>query len=173
VTNEATGSLAPFPLSFLPKGSFHGLCGTSAVLNLTHDDFHIKGSDGHTRYARIYARGHHVLLEAMTAEGRPPTIIPFRAVVYVLNTGQNLSFNAGHASGQRAILGRKPTRNTELERVEITPELRAGFALAGQEPATTSPVGGDLDLSAARGLASSLNGAAAADRRPAIGVRSS
>src|SRR4029078_9763439 len=89
VVNEASRSIAPFPLSFLPKGSFHGLCGTCAVLNLTWDDFHTKGADGHTRYGRIYGRGHHVLMGAMIAEGRPPAVIPFRAVMYVLNTGQN------------------------------------------------------------------------------------
>jgi glycosyltransferase involved in cell wall biosynthesis len=129
VINDATGSVAPFPLSFLPKASFHELCATCAVLNLSPADFNVRGDDNQTRYKRIYGRGHHVLLQAMIDEGRPPETIPFRAAVYVLNTGLNMSYTVGHASGPQSDFRTKTTEYTELERVEVTPELRAEFSL--------------------------------------------
>lgn len=129
VMNWTTGALAPFPLSFMKPESFHEVCGSCAVLNISRADLHDKGADGKTRYERIYGLGHHLLRDAMIAEGRPAVPFPFPAAIYVLYTGQNISHHVTHASPYRETFRQQTQRHMALERVEVTDELRREFTL--------------------------------------------
>ena len=76
---------------FHPGGEFgplHKVCGSSAILNLAPED--VVGS-GTTRYSRLRREGHYMVAEEAVLEGRSLMSVPFRAVLYVLNHGANLS----------------------------------------------------------------------------------
>lgn len=129
VMNWSTGALAPFPLSFMKPGSFHAICASCAAMNISRSDLYDKGADGKTRYQRIYGMGHHLMYDAMVAEGRPPAAVPFPAAVYVLFTGQNGSHSASNSNAGRDAFRDKVQHHMALEGVEITEALRSEFAL--------------------------------------------
>lgn len=70
---------------------FSTVCGTSVILNLAVDDVGKGPSKSGTRYQRLFAEGHFGFERALHAEGKSPAEIPFPGVIYVVNTGDNVS----------------------------------------------------------------------------------
>ncbi len=90
VFNASENILAPYPLNRSDSHGFHHFCGSSLVIRLTPEDVLQTGED-RPLYRRTHRLGHHTVVEAMKAEGKPLAPFPFPAAVYVRNTGENLS----------------------------------------------------------------------------------
>ena len=73
-----------------PAGPLDKACGTSSIINLAPQDVLSVGTEP-SRYTRLRREGHYMALEYAVEEGRPLAVVPFRAVVYTLFHGSNLS----------------------------------------------------------------------------------
>ena len=94
IYDATQNALAPYPMQGFPSGDFDRFCGTSIIERLTEQDI-LGAGDGHPSfYGRVHAMGHHHVYDRTAAEGRPLVELPFPAVAYVRNTGDNLSRHA-------------------------------------------------------------------------------
>jgi len=87
-------------------GRFRALnkvCGTSAIINLAPED--VLSGGARSRYFRLRAEGHFMMREGAAAEARPLMSVPFRAVVYTVFHGSNLSnlVSAGDLAARQKI----------------------------------------------------------------------
>jgi glycosyltransferase involved in cell wall biosynthesis len=113
VMDARRGLLAPMPGEG-PGASFDQLCGSSAVIHLLPEDVEAKPDGSRSRFADLMKGGHQGCAAAAVAEGRPFSAVPFRAAVWVVNHGANLSTLASR------------------ERVERTAAWRGVLSFAGQ-----------------------------------------
>ncbi len=129
--DAARGWLAPFP--FGDEG-FDAESHTSAVLALAADELPADDRDTANRFMRLMAKGHPAVRELAAAEGRPLAVIPFRAAVYVRNTGENVSTREAVTTPRgRAAFQAYLDDELEARRIERTPELDAEFNLKAAE----------------------------------------
>ena len=88
-----SGEIAPLPN---PHASlpFDQLCGTSAVLNYSRDDLPTELASVSGFFERVVQPGHGTVGARAREAGRPLMDLPFRAAVFVRNTGENVSLQA-------------------------------------------------------------------------------
>ena len=98
VLDASTNRIAPLLDAGGRFGPLNKECGTSAIINLAPGD--VLGGFPQARYNRLRERGHYMQAEAAVAERRPLMPIPFRAVVYTVSHGGNLSQATGDTTGQ-------------------------------------------------------------------------
>jgi Putative rhamnosyl transferase len=124
VLDANAGTLAPVPGAWGGK-PLHQVCGSCAILNLSCPElpggelFHRKEG----LFARMKQHGRYGVDAA--AIGRPLKPIPFPAVVYVLNTGNNISYTLRRDPARQAQIHRDIDRNS----VPVSPELAERFGL--------------------------------------------
>lgn len=149
-----TNRVAPIYDAGAPAGPFHKACGTCAILNLAPTDvfhrilgipvpFHVMlvafyhlrkwrlAASPRLRYFRLRQEGHYMMTEAAEAEHRPLMPIPFRAAVYTIFHGVNLSLHRKRGPGAERRL-----RHLEMIRTEGIPasEIAAEFGLPATYP---------------------------------------
>ena len=95
VLDDATGRIGLLPDRRRVQ-QFWSNCGTCAVLNFTADDLPQMMSDrvDYEREGRPYERmlvGHRLWETALMLRGLYPATLPFRGVIYRMNSGDNLS----------------------------------------------------------------------------------
>ena len=135
------GWLAPFPFSL--DARFDLESHTCAVFNISADELPEHDEDYSTRFVHLMREGHPAFRKRAEAEGRPLLDIPFRAAVYVRNTGENISTRAAATSVDgRTTFQAYLDDQLEAQRIERTPELDAEFNLKDAEapPATSRPM---------------------------------
>jgi hypothetical protein len=123
--------LAPYPMKNFASEDFHLFCGTSAIERLTQEDI-LGSGDGQTPlYERVHSMGHHHVFDRMAAEDRPMAELPFPAVAYARNTGDNLSRHATEPSEEGA---RRWIAELDLavvaNKIEYDRALREEFSIA-------------------------------------------
>ena len=124
--NKETGSLAVVPY-WEGGGDFSQICGTSFILLLSPDDV-LTGSP--SRYSRLLRSWHVGIRAELDAEHRPPEVLPFPAVCYVVATGvMSASDRAGTENARTAMEKRQFVEGIEKHRMEVTPQIIAEFAL--------------------------------------------
>ena len=126
--DAARGWLAPFP--FTANTRFDWESHTCTVFALAADDLPRDDADEASRFSYLMAEGHPAFRARSAAEGRPLADIPFRAAVYVRNTGENVSTReASTSAGGRAVFQARLDDQVEAKRIPRTPELDAEFNL--------------------------------------------
>ncbi len=122
------GWLAPFP--FAETERFDLESHTCAVFNLAPDELPASDDDRDNRFTYLMHQGHPAFKARAEREGRPLLDIPFRAAVYVRNTGENVSTREA-ATTAHGRVGFQAHLDDQLEaqRIERTPELDAEFNL--------------------------------------------
>lgn len=86
------------------RKDFFGVCGSSAIVRLSEQDFPQSESEPAERYF-ILANGHSVIKKHMIERGSPLQTLPFPGAVYVTNTGENHTrIRAGGWQGKRHLL---------------------------------------------------------------------
>jgi GT2 family glycosyltransferase len=131
------GLLAPFPFVEDGKAHFDQECGTSAVAAFTPDELPQHESDNRNWFGRLMAFGHPGVWDQGKKEGRPLAEFPFRPVVYVRNTGENVSTREAVTSDLRRI-GFQAYLDDGVARTQVprTAALDAEFNLAAVERRT-------------------------------------
>lgn len=71
----------------------HQFTGSCAVVKFDPSDIPDKSAIDYGSRFMHYQGDHRLYLKHSVDEGRPLTLFPFPAIVYVLNTGENVSFN--------------------------------------------------------------------------------
>jgi GT2 family glycosyltransferase len=126
------GWLAPFPFGNIK--TFDEESHTSAVLAITPDELPARDDDHLNRFWSLISWGHPNTRPRAEMEGRPLLEVPFRAAVYVRNTGENVSTReAATTVHGRAEFQAQLDDLLEAERIERTPELDAEFNLKAAE----------------------------------------
>jgi GT2 family glycosyltransferase len=126
--DAARGWLAPFP--FAEHERFDWESHTSAVLRLTAEELPAGDGDMANRYWNLVSWGHPATRPRAEKEGRPLLDIPFRAAVYVRNTGENVSTREAATTVRgRVAFQAHLDDQLEAQRIERTPELDAEFNL--------------------------------------------
>jgi hypothetical protein len=126
--DAARGWLAPFP--FAESERFYLESHTCSVFRLTPEELPTHDADFDCRFGYLMARGHPAFKSRAEAEGRPLLEFPFRAAVYVRNTGENVSTrNAATTVDGDARLQVYLDDELEAQRMERTPELDDEFNL--------------------------------------------
>jgi hypothetical protein len=122
------GWLAPFP--FADHERFDWESHTCAIFRITEDELPADDTDNDNRFGHLMREGHPGFKPRAAAEGRPLLDIPFRAAVYVRNTGENVS-TRGAATSIRGRTSFQAHLDDQLEaqRIERTPALDAEFNL--------------------------------------------
>jgi hypothetical protein len=126
VLDEASSRVAPVGKVWA-NTAYDVVCGSCLAVHATPDE--LPGGDAFEReeglYQLIRRQRHAMVKEAAAEQGRPLAPVPFAAGVYVLNTGNNISY----------VLRRSAERQDDLHAriekwaVEVTPELAGEFAL--------------------------------------------
>lgn len=104
--------------------NFINICGTSAILNISNLDGFVNKE--FTNYVRkdeyLFDFGHNEWISILNDRKQPQLdAIPFRAAIYVLNTGENMNFVLGQRIGRfrqlyrRFIPGFKPGKKLREE----------------------------------------------------------
>jgi hypothetical protein len=139
--DASRGVLSPFPFVDNDRDRFDQECGTSAIIPFAPDELPSSVADSSCRYLRLMAKGHPGVIGLARAEGRPMVDLPFRAVVYVRNTGENVSArSAATAELERIAFQARLDDQLERYRIERTGELDAEFnLLAATTPLRTAP----------------------------------
>jgi GT2 family glycosyltransferase len=88
--DAVTGLVAPYPFPSAPI-SFDQVCGTSAIVRFEPDDLPGQGTSRSGLYEKAMIPGHRHVRAEMLRCGRPLLEMPFPAVTFVRNTGENLS----------------------------------------------------------------------------------
>jgi hypothetical protein len=124
VLNACTGTLAPVPGAWGDR-PFHQVCGSCAILKLSRSE--LPGGELFRRHEGLFCqmRQHGRYGVDATAIGRPLNPIPFPAVVYVLNTGNNISYALERDSVRQAQIHCDIDRNA----VPVSRELAEQFGL--------------------------------------------
>jgi hypothetical protein len=128
ILDQQTGAMAPLPSPNVSERPFDQHCNSSAILRLEEGDFSSKDDEyGGCRFARHAASPNHMALWRLSIkEDRPVTPLPFRAVTYVVNTGDNHSFeHRPDLSGRKERL--IPAINSQ--KIIDDEQIRAEFAL--------------------------------------------
>jgi hypothetical protein len=124
VLNAAKGTLAPVPGAWGGR-PFYEVCGSCAIMNLSRAE--LPGGELFTKgqglFRQMKQHGRYGVEAA--AIGRPLKPIPFPAIVYVLNTGNNLSYRLKRDSQRQAYIHNDIERNA----VPISGELAERFGL--------------------------------------------
>ncbi len=135
VFDAAANVIAPYPVAASEANAFHHFCGTSLIVRLTPDDVLVKDAAGRTFYERTHCNGHPKVDETMKAAGRPLARIPFPAVVYVRNSGENLSRLQTDAHEEKKREGLRNFHAWILEqRLADDRTVRAEFSLPPRYP---------------------------------------
>lgn len=128
--NAEAGTLAPVPgpsETWLDR-PLHHMCGSCAILNLSCSD--LPGGELFRRNESIFVRlkKHRLYSEEAAALGRPLKPVPFPALVYVLNTGNNVSYTV---PGGREDPARQAQIHRDIDRnaVPVARELAERFGL--------------------------------------------
>jgi glycosyltransferase involved in cell wall biosynthesis len=130
--DAARGWLAPFP--FADHERFDEESHTSAVLTVMADELPSDDGDTLNRFRNLMSDGHPAIRQHAEAENRPLLDIPFRAVVYVRNTGENVSTREAATTVQgRVAFQAHLDDELEAQRIERTPELDTEFNLKAAE----------------------------------------
>lgn len=131
--DAARGYLSPFPFNDDGPWRFDHECGTCNAVYFTPEE--LPDADGRAppRFAAMMADGHPGRRIAAKAEGRPLAEFPFRAVVYVKNTGENVSVRRAHM--------------LELERLDFQAQMEDGIVRHRLE--RTSALDAEFNLKAA------------------------
>jgi hypothetical protein len=120
VFDAKAGTLAPVPGAWQDT-PFYEVCGSCGILNLSCSE--LPGGELFRRNEGLFVRVPYGVGAA--AIGRPLKSIPFAAVVYVLNTGNNISYALGRDPARQAQIYRDIDRNA----VPVSYELAERFAL--------------------------------------------
>lgn len=130
--NAVQGWLAPFPFGEVEH--FDSESHTSAVLTIAPDELPAHDNDYVNRFWSLISWGHPATRPRAAEEGRPLLEVPFRAAVYVRNTGENVSTREA-ATTVRGRAEFQAYLDDEMERHRIprTPELDAEFNLKAAE----------------------------------------
>ena len=84
---------------------FYRLCGSCTILNLRPEDLPVTAmEEAESRLRRIGLHVHAAWPDVLAAEGTPLMPLPFRAVMYVTNTGENMSDVKDPAGWRRKML---------------------------------------------------------------------
>ncbi len=124
VLDAKTGILAPVPGAW-KNTPFHQVCGSCAIRNLSASE--LPGGELYRRGEGLFAgvTQHKNCGVEAAAMGRPLRPIPFPAVVYVLNTGNNISYALLRDLTRQAELHGNIDRNA----VGVSDELAKEFSL--------------------------------------------
>jgi glycosyltransferase involved in cell wall biosynthesis len=110
IYNAAENVLGPYPLPPVATGPFHEFCGSSLIVRLRPDEVYASESRGPSLFERTQRAGHHVVFDRMRDEGRPLGLLPFPAVAYTRNTGDNISrYSRSGDEARQEWLGRLDT----------------------------------------------------------------
>lgn len=103
--------------------NFHRLCGSSAIVRLSAEDFPQSESDPADKFF-ILKYGHSIIRDHMIARGSPLAPLPFIGAVYVTATGENDS-----AIRMGGWQGKKHTIEKLLAAKPLTRSIRSEFGL--------------------------------------------
>jgi hypothetical protein len=115
-----TGHIAKHPFAGWEEVSFDKTCGTCAIMNLSEEDCRTKELviGGHIHWGEKYAE-----------KGRPLKPVPFRSVVYVRQSGENIS-RLPHPDPRRVEKDAAFMAQVIKSAIPRTPELEDEFMLA-------------------------------------------
>jgi len=126
--DEKANNLAPIPGA---PGTWQGrplhqVCGSCAILNLSVSE--LPGGELFRRNEGLFRRMKQHGRYGVDAEaiGRPLKPIPFPAIVYVLNTGNNVSYTVGRDAARQAKIHSDIARSA----VPVSRELAEQFGLS-------------------------------------------
>ena len=85
-----SGDIAPLPNPDASQ-TFDRICGTCAILNYSPDDLPTDRPSPSGFFERVVQPGHNKIRDHAREVGRPLMDLPFRAAVFVRNTGDNAS----------------------------------------------------------------------------------
>lgn len=130
VLDHAAGILARYE-------EFDRQCGSCAVIHCPAEEIDPSGA-GYAMSFYGRSTGHPLWRGMAEAAGRPLRPVPFPAMVYVVNTSQNISVSKGEARVADRLL------KIRKQQVPLTPEIAAEFSLAGLAPVAPSPAEASL-----------------------------
>jgi hypothetical protein len=126
VLDDATSRIAPVDKVWA-NVAYDVVCGSCLIVNVIPDE--LPGGDAFERDEGLYQliRHHkHAEVKGAAADaGRPLKAIPFAAGVYVLNTGNNISYVLRRDAARQETLHAK----IEKQALSVTDELTAEFGL--------------------------------------------
>ena len=131
------GWLAPFP--FTEDARFDWESHTCAVFALTADELPQDDDDQANRFGYLMERGHPAFRKRAAAEGRPFEDIPFRAAVYVRNTGENVSTRTASTTAGRTAFQAHLDDEVEAKRISRSQEIDDEFNLKAAEAPDSRP----------------------------------
>lgn len=128
VFDEMANNLAPIPgaPNTWQSRPLHQVCGSCAILNLSRSE--LPGGELYRRNEGLFLRmkQHGRYGADAVAIGRPLKPIPFSALVYVLNTGNNVSYTVSRDPASQARIHSDIARNA----VPVSRELAERFAMS-------------------------------------------